>query len=152
MIFLVYTKHLHGTQVDEDKEKDDPQSQESVPTPTPQVQEQEEQNVPPQAQVIRDPLQQTSTHVPLVKHGCISKDHLIDQIIGSPSKGVRTHSKHALFCEHYSFVSCIEPTSIEEALKGSDWVMVMQEELNNFTRNEVWGPRSSSEKQKHHRH
>ena len=107
-------------QVDEDKEKDDLQSQESVPTPTPQVQEQEEQNVPPQAQVIHDPPQQTSTHVPLVKHGRISKDHPIDQIIGSPSKGVRTRSKHASFCEHYSFVSCIEPTSIEEALEDSD--------------------------------
>ena len=32
----------------------------------------------------------------------------------------------------------IEPTSIEEALEDSDWVMAMQEELNNFTRNEVW--------------
>ena len=36
------------------------------------------------------------------------------------------------------FVSCIEPTSIEEALEDSDWVMAMQEEMNNFTRNEVW--------------
>ena len=127
-----------ATQVDEDKEKDDLQSQEMVPTPTPQVQEQVEQNVPPQAQVIHDPPKQASTHVPLVKHGRISKDHPIDQIIGSPSKGVRTRSKHASFCEHYSFVSCIEPTSIEEALEDSDWVMAMQEELNNFTRNEVW--------------
>jgi hypothetical protein len=73
-----------------------------------------------------------------VKHGRISKDHPIGQIIGSPSKGVRTRSKHASFCEYYSFVSCIEPTSIEEALEDSDWVMAMQEELNNFTRNEVW--------------
>ena len=35
-------------------------------------------------------------------------------------------------------VSCIEPTSIEEALEDLDWVMAMQEELNNFTRNGVW--------------
>ena len=62
----------------------------------------------------------------------------MDQIIGSPSKGVRTRSKHASFCEHHLFVSCIEPTSIEEALEDSDWMMAMQEELNNFTRNEVW--------------
>ena len=27
---------------------------------------------------------------------------------------------------------------LEEALEDSDWVMVMQEELNNFIRNEVW--------------
>src|SRR6185312_12298948 len=84
-------------QVDDDREKDDLKSQENVPMPTPQVQEQEEQNDLPQ---------QTSTHEPLVKHGRISKDHPIDQIIGSPSKGVRTRSKHASFCEYYSFVSC----------------------------------------------
>ena len=123
--------------MNEDQDKNDTQPQENVPTPTPQVPEQEEQNVPPQAQVIHDPLQ-TSTHVSLMKHGRISKDHPIDQIMGSPSKGVRTRSKHASFCEHYSFVSCIEPTSIGEALEVSDWVMAMQEELNNFTRNEVW--------------
>jgi hypothetical protein len=27
---------------------------------------------------------------------------------------------------------------VEDALKIPDWVMAMQEELNNFTRNEVW--------------
>ena len=68
-----------------------------------------------------------TTQVPLVKHGRISKDHPIGQIIGSPSKGVRTRSKHASFCEYYSFVSCIEPTSIEEALEDSYWVIAMQE-------------------------
>ena len=76
--------------MDEDKEKDDQQSQENVSPPTPQAQEQEEQNIPPQAQVTHDPPQQTSTHESLGKHGRISKDHPIGQIIGSPSKGVRT--------------------------------------------------------------
>ena len=36
------------------------------------------------------------------------------------------------------FVSCYEPTKVEEALKDPDWVNAMHEELNNFTRNEVW--------------
>jgi hypothetical protein len=44
----------------------------------------------------------------------------------------------ANFCEHYSFVSSIEPFKIEEALQDPDWVLAMQEELNNFKRNEVW--------------
>jgi hypothetical protein len=35
-------------------------------------------------------------------------------------------------------VSSIEPYRVEDALKDSDWVLAMQEELNNFTRNEVW--------------
>jgi hypothetical protein len=74
-----------------------------------------------------------------VRHGRISKDHPIDQIIGSPSKGVITHSKRqALFVEHYSFVSFVEPMCVEKALKGPDWLLAMQEELNNFTRNDVW--------------
>ena len=73
-----------------------------------------------------------------MKQTYISKDHPIDLIIGSPSKGVRTRSQCASFCEHYSFVSCVEPTHVEEALKDPDWVMEMQDELNNFTRNEVW--------------
>jgi hypothetical protein len=41
-------------------------------------------------------------------------------------------------CEHYSFVSSIEPFRVEEALLDLDWVLAMQEELNNFKRNEVW--------------
>jgi hypothetical protein len=34
-------------------------------------------------------------------------------------------------------VSSIEPYRIEDALRDPDWVLAMQEELNNFTRNEV---------------
>ncbi len=39
-------------------------------------------------------------------------------------------------CEFYSFVSSLEPLRVEEELNDQDWVMAMQEELNNFTRNE----------------
>jgi hypothetical protein len=43
-----------------------------------------------------------------------------------------------LECHNYSFVSSIEPFRVEEALQDPDWVFAMQEELNNFKRNEVW--------------
>jgi hypothetical protein len=39
---------------------------------------------------------------------------------------------------HYSFVSSIDPFRVEEALLDLDLVLAMQEELNNFKRNEVW--------------
>jgi hypothetical protein len=68
----------------------------------------------------------------------IQRNHLVDQILGDISKGVTTRSRLAKFCEHYSFVSSIEPFRVEEALQDSDWVLAMQEELNNFKRNEVW--------------
>jgi hypothetical protein len=71
-------------------------------------------------------------------HQIIQKDHPVDNILGSISKGVTTRSCLATFCEHYSFVSSLEPLKVEEALVDPDWVMAMQEELNNFTRNEVW--------------
>jgi hypothetical protein len=66
------------------------------------------------------------------------KDPHIDQIVGDINEGVQTRSRLASFCEHYSFVSCDEPTRIEEALDDPDWVNAMHEELNNFAHNEVW--------------
>jgi hypothetical protein len=57
----------------------------------------------------------------------IQRDHPVNSILGDIHKGVTTRSAVAHFCEHYSFVSSIEPYR----------VVAMQEELNNFTRNEV---------------
>jgi hypothetical protein len=62
-----------------------------------------------------------------------------DLIIGSPSNGVMIlFQKLASFVQHHSFVSCIEPKNVQEALQDLDWVNAMHEELNNFTHNEVW--------------
>jgi hypothetical protein len=68
----------------------------------------------------------------------IQRHHPVDQILGDISKGVTTRSRLANFCEHYSFVSTIEPFRVEEALQDPDWVLAIQEELNNFKRNEDW--------------
>ena len=68
----------------------------------------------------------------------IQRNHPVDQILGDISKEVTTRSRLANFCEHYSFVSSIEPFRVEEALQDPNWVLAMQEELNDFKRNEVW--------------
>jgi hypothetical protein len=70
-------------------------------------------------------------------HQAIQRDHPVNTILGNIHKGVTTRSRVAHFCEHYSFVSSIEPYRVEDALRDSDWVLAMQEELNNFMRNEV---------------
>ena len=46
--------------------------------------------------------------------------------------------KLASFVENHSFVSCIEPKNVEEALQDLDWINAIHEELNNFTHNKVW--------------
>ena len=69
-------------------------------------------------------------------HQSIQRDHPIDNILGSIQQGVPTYSHLATFYEHYLFVSPLEPRRVEEALDYPDWMIAMQEELNNFTRNE----------------
>jgi hypothetical protein len=71
-------------------------------------------------------------------HQAIQRDHSVNSILGDIHKGVTTRSRVAHFCEHYSFVSSFESYRIEDALRDPDWVVAMQEELNNFTRNGVW--------------
>jgi hypothetical protein len=41
-------------------------------------------------------------------------------ILGDISKGVATSFRAAIFCEHYSFVSSVEPFRVEDALKDPD--------------------------------
>jgi hypothetical protein len=43
----------------------------------------------------------------------IQRNHPVDQIIGDISKGVATRSRLANFCEHYLFVSSIEPFRVQ---------------------------------------
>jgi cobalamin biosynthesis protein CobT len=73
---------------------------------------------------------------PRVHHN-VQRDHPIDNILGDIKKGVTIRSCVASFYEHYSFVSSFEPFKEEDALRHLDWVVAMQEELNNFKRNEL---------------
>ena len=69
----------------------------------------------------------------------IQRDHPVNQILGDINQGIQTRSRIANFCQHYSFVSSLEPSRVEDALADPDWVVAMQEELNNFERNKVVG-------------
>jgi hypothetical protein len=67
----------------------------------------------------------------------VQSDHPVDNILGDIEKEVTTRSRVVNFCEHYSFVSYFEPFKVEDALRDPDWVVAMQEELNNFKHNKV---------------
>jgi hypothetical protein len=71
-------------------------------------------------------------------HQSVQRDHPVDNILGSIQRGATTRSHLATFYEHYSFVSSLEPLKVDEVFDDPDWIIAMQEELNNFTRNEVW--------------
>ena len=54
------------------------------------------------------------------------------------SKGVTTRHSLKELCNNMAFVSMIEPKNIKEAIIYGNWIIVMQEELNQFERNNVW--------------
>ena len=65
--------------------------------------------------------------------------HSEELILGDKDAPVRTRSSFRSSEENLlGLVSLIEPTSIDEALQDNDWILAMQEELNQFTRNDVW--------------
>jgi hypothetical protein len=100
------------------------------------VEENEESNHQPDNDSSSSPTQYASSQLKI--HNAIMKDHPIVQIVGDINKGVQTQSCLASFCEHSSFISCGEPTRIEDAFDDPDWVNAMHEELNNLAHNEVW--------------
>ncbi|GKC54691.1 retrovirus-related pol polyprotein from transposon TNT 1-94 [Tanacetum coccineum] len=66
-----------------------------------------------------------------------SKTHPLENVIGNLNQRTlrsQAQDKSNFFC----FISTIEPKNINEALKDENWVMVMQEELNQFKTNDVW--------------
>ena len=57
-------------------------------------------------------------------------NHPQDQIIGNSSSGVRTRSSFRNICNNLAFISQIEPKNIKDALVDENWMIAMQEELN----------------------
>jgi hypothetical protein len=63
----------------------------------------------------------SSSQVVDKRNSSLLQTHPQDLIIGNPSQGVITCSqRYASFIEHHSFVSCVEPTCIDEALEDPD--------------------------------
>ncbi|KAG5561088.1 hypothetical protein RHGRI_004190 [Rhododendron griersonianum] len=67
-----------------------------------------------------------------------ARDQFKEQIIGDPSQGMMTRSSLRNVCNNLAFLSQVEPKSFVEAEKDESWILAMQEELNQFERNQVW--------------
>ncbi|KAL6569236.1 hypothetical protein OROHE_003517 [Orobanche hederae] len=66
------------------------------------------------------------------------KAHPFELIIGNPEAGVNTRRATQNECIYSTFLYELEPKKIEEALTNPDWVIAMQEELNQFEQQKVW--------------
>ena len=132
---------IRGTHQDEENEEVRQDEHQQPPSPPRQEnddvnneegQEEEEQD---EEDVQRRPKQKLSR-----VRARIAKDHSVEQIYDDIQTGRITRSKTRLanFCEHYSFISSIEPMKVEEALEDPDWINAMHEDLHNFERNQVW--------------
>ena len=67
-----------------------------------------------------------------------NRDHPFHLIIGDPDTGVRTRRATQNECNYSGFLSEMEPKKVEDALIDPDWVIAMQDELNQFERQNVW--------------
>jgi len=64
--------------------------------------------------------------------------HPEDQIIGNKEIPRRTRSYFRQEDYMIGLLSVIEPSTVDEALSDDGWILAMQEELNQFQRNDVW--------------
>ena len=85
-----------------------------------------------------DPPEEGKSNDVLPREWKTSRDHPLDNIIGDISKGVTTRHSLKDLCNNMAFVSMIEPKNIKEAIVDDNWIIAMQEELNQFERNNVW--------------
>nr|GEV19253.1 Gag-Pol polyprotein [Tanacetum cinerariifolium] len=64
-----------------------------------------------------------------------TKNHLIKQVIGDPSKPIMTRKRHQTdveVCMYALTMSIIEPKNIKKAMLDASWIESMQDELNQF--------------------
>nr|GEU33440.1 retrotransposon protein, putative, unclassified [Tanacetum cinerariifolium] len=78
-----------------------------------------------------------SSYTPLKLLGKWTKNHLLENVIGDPSRSVSTRKKlktNAMWCYFNAFLTLVEPKNFKEAMLESSWIEAMQEEIHEFER------------------
>jgi hypothetical protein len=137
---------IHENSSSDDDDNDD-QPRRPTSSPTRQDSPFSSQEPPPISQDTQDQVEETEevqsqnypTSTTFGRRTRTSTNHPIDLVLGDSKGGTRTRRKqYASFCKHHDFVSFVEHTTIDEALREPYWILAMQDDLNNFTRNKVW--------------
>lgn len=76
--------------------------------------------------------------IQLLKSARYIKNHPPDNIIGNINDKVITRRKTQNMCAFSAFLSQIEPKNAKEAILDENWLLAMQEELQQFERCQVW--------------
>src|ERR1044072_3176467 len=76
---------------------------------------------------------------PISRRNRARLSHPEELVLGSKDAPVRTRSAFRPSEENLlSLVLLIEPTYVDEALLDKNWVLAMKEEVNQFSKNDVW--------------
>ncbi|GKF52954.1 hypothetical protein Tco_0159864 [Tanacetum coccineum] len=70
-----------------------------------------------------------------------SKDHLLYNVLGNPSRPVSTRKQiatDALWCLYNSVLLKVKPKNVKTAIDEACWFEAMQEEIYEFDRLQVW--------------
>ncbi|KAF7124655.1 hypothetical protein RHSIM_Rhsim12G0088400 [Rhododendron simsii] len=67
----------------------------------------------------------------------VKPNHPISQVIGDPNNEMKTRKQIRNEINYVCFTSTLEPKKVEEALEDNHWIGAMQEELQQFVRNDV---------------
>ncbi|GJW97648.1 retrovirus-related pol polyprotein from transposon TNT 1-94 [Tanacetum coccineum] len=81
------------------------------------------------------------THTPLESLGRWTKDHLIENVIGDPSRSGSTRKQlqtDAMWCYFDAFLTSVEPKNFKQEMTKPSWIDAMQEEIHKFKRLHVW--------------
>jgi len=62
---------------------------------------------------------------------------LLSTILGEKNEGIKTRSSFRDGAS-FTFMSQVELKNIKETLVDEDWILAMEEELNQFIRNNIW--------------
>nr|GEZ53628.1 putative ribonuclease H-like domain-containing protein [Tanacetum cinerariifolium] len=88
-----------------------------------------------------DPSNKHTFYQPYPHEFQLTKDHPLEQVIGEPSRPVLTRNQlrsDGDMCMYALSVSTMEPNNVKEAMTNPAWIDLMQEELLQFKRLDVW--------------
>jgi hypothetical protein len=84
------------------------------------------------------PMSHAPNRVSPVPSSRVKLNHPREDMLGNVDEGLRLRNRVLNQVSHSCYLSQLEPKKVTEALKDVSWVAAMQDELNQFVRNDVW--------------